>query len=254
MTNGFVSFILGADFNLLPKNCGMSVSDRVSHGNATLVYEHPWMAVIRYTSKEKILDLCVGSLINERYVLTAGQCIRNKTLHSVILGEHTKSQDRDCNKFYDANGMLLEMDCAEAVEEFGIESFEHHAEYDRPAHSNDIGLLRLNRRVVMKDHIQPICLPITAELRRLTSSYFIAVGWGETKNDTTSDVLKEINQLRIDNEALKRYTTDIGSIFSWAASRCVLEMKMRTVRAEDLVVDRWASLPIMTDLDSYKSA
>ncbi|XP_062703234.1 serine protease grass-like [Aedes albopictus] len=190
-----------ANFNLLPKNCGMSVTDRVSHGNATFVYEHPWVAVIRYTEKEKILDRCAGSLINERYVLTAAHCIRNLKLHSVILGEHTKSQERDCSEFYDTTGSLTEIYCADAVEEFGIESFEYHAEFNRPRFRNDIGLLRLNRSVIMNDHIQPICLPVTAKLRRLTSSNFIAVGWGRTKNDAALDVLTGVIQLRVDNEA-----------------------------------------------------
>nr|XP_029718230.1 serine protease grass-like [Aedes albopictus] len=181
--------------NLLPKDCGPKTADRISLGNKTFVFDYPWMAVIRYLEMDKIVDRCAGSLINERYVLTAAHCIRSKRLHSVILGEHTKNEDPDCNK-YRSNYW----DCADAVEEYGIESFEYHHKYNNPKYSNDIGLLRLNRSVIMKDHIQPICLPVTPELQSITFSKYIVTGWGTTKNSTSSDVLLEADLPRVGNE------------------------------------------------------
>nr|XP_029723870.1 serine protease grass-like [Aedes albopictus] len=196
--------VQGRDPNLLPKQCGESVSNRVSRGNETLVFEYPWMAVIRYMEKGRIVDRCAGTLINERYILTAAHCIRNENLHSVILGEHTKGQDRDCNKYYDFKGMLDhdQTDCAEPVEEFGIESFEYHHDFNRPRFSNDIGLIRLNRSVIMKDHIKPICLPFLSELRNMAPlNKYIVTGWGTMENDNPSDVLLQAVLPRVSNGA-----------------------------------------------------
>ncbi|XP_065073294.1 serine protease grass-like isoform X1 [Ochlerotatus camptorhynchus] len=180
--------------DLLPEECGRIVTDRISHGNATQVFAYPWMAVLQYIENGEIVGGCGGSLINERYVLTAAHCIKTRSsrqLHTVILGEHTKNQMVDCNIYRDNNGNEMEKECAGPVEEFGIESIEMHQAYNRPKYSNDIGLIRLDRDVSMKDHIQPICLPITEALQTQAFAHYIVTGWGTTENTTGSDVLLE---------------------------------------------------------------
>lgn len=70
--------------------------------------------------------------------------------HSVVLGEHTKNQEMDCNIYNDKFGKEIERDCADPIEVFGIDKFIVHPDYNRPKYSNDIALIRLNRDVVMK--------------------------------------------------------------------------------------------------------
>lgn len=78
--------------------------------------------------------------------------------HSVVLGEHTKGQDIDCNIYHNSKGEEIERDCAGPIEEFGIESFDVHQDYNRPKYSNDIGLIRLDKDVTMngKYHMKQI--------------------------------------------------------------------------------------------------
>lgn len=78
--------------------------------------------------------------------------------HSVILGEHTKGQEVDCEVYY--LGDTVDRDCADTVEEYSIESSEFHSDYNRPKYNNDIGLIRLDRNVIMKG-IAVNCMRIT---------------------------------------------------------------------------------------------
>lgn len=182
--------------NLLPRDCGLTVADRLAFGNATKVFEYPWMAVLRYDYNGAITDGCGGAVINKRYILTAAHCVKTRStmpLHSVVLGEHTKNQEIDCNIYNDKFGKEIERDCADPIEVFGIEKFVVHPDYNRPKYSNDIALIRLDRDVVMKDHIRPICLPVTSALQKLTFDKYIVTGWGTTEEQKGSDMLLQAN-------------------------------------------------------------
>lgn len=182
--------------NLLPRDCGQTVSDRLAYGNVTKVFEFPWMAVLRYDYNGAITDGCGGAIINKRYILTAAHCVKTRStmpLHSVVLGEHTKNQEMDCNIYNDKFGKEIERDCADPIEVFGIDKFIVHPDYNRPKYSNDIALIRLNRDVVMKDHIRPICLPVTSALQRQTFDKYIVTGWGTTEEKVGSNILLQAN-------------------------------------------------------------
>ncbi|XP_058449065.1 serine protease grass-like [Malaya genurostris] len=195
--------VLPGKADLLPKECGQSVNDRIAFGNATQVFAFPWMALLQYNQNGELIDGCGGSLINNRYVLTAAHCIKTRStirLVQVRLGEHTRNQDIDCNIYRDNNGVEIERDCADPVEDYQVESFEIHPDYNRPKYSNDIGLIRLDRSVTMKYHIRPICLPVTPQLRSKQFERYIVTGWGTTENQTGSQALLQATVPRVNND------------------------------------------------------
>lgn len=199
---------------LLPEDCGKSTADRIVNGNETKVFEHPWMVLLLYRHKGNIIGGCGGSLISRRYVLTAAHCIRTRSsleLISARLGEHTRSSPVDCNIFRDPKGNEFERECADEAEDIAIESSVVHPEFNRPRrYSNDIGLIRLDRDVVMKYHIQPLCLPTTEELRNMEFNKYIVTGWGVTENKTGSDVLMKAKLPLVSNENCQQQMVQNG--------------------------------------------
>lgn len=193
---------LTGNVNVLPTDCGQSVSDRIAGGNVTMVFEYPWMALLRYETNGAFIDGCGGSIISKRYVLTAAHCLKTRStlrIDHVILGEHTRSTEIDCNIFRGPNLEEIERDCADPAEQFKVESFVIHPDYNRPKFANDIGLIRLERDITWKYHIRPICLPVTPELRAKQFDRYVVTGWGTTENQTGSDVLLEAILPRVSN-------------------------------------------------------
>lgn len=161
--------------NYLPRTCGNFVVSRIVGGTPAKLFEFPWMALLAY--REEHSDepeyYCGGSLINKRYVLTAGHCVYPKTPFQVRLGEHDLGSTRDCNP-NDAS------DCAPPVQDVAIDYIVRHQRQDKRARNNNIALIRLAREVIFDDHIQPICLPVTPTLREQKLPRYTVIGFGTT--------------------------------------------------------------------------
>nr|XP_044248712.1 serine protease grass [Drosophila takahashii] len=136
---------------------------------------------------------CGGALISESFVLTAAHCIKlcpRSTELKIRLGEHDLASPLDCATYNNESA------CAPPVEEFTIEKSIIHEEFNPFSPWFDVALLRLNRNVEFKDHIRPICLPLTDELLAFTSvmgQSYIAVGWGKTEDRRFANSTMEVH-------------------------------------------------------------
>ncbi|KAL9893732.1 serine protease grass-like isoform 1-T1 [Glossina fuscipes fuscipes] len=187
----FVSQLNTEGLNILNNlTCGDSNSNRVLGGEETNLNEFPWMALLRYDSPSNEFK-CGGSLITNFYVLTAAHCAKTpdpiKYLLlsiGVRLGEHDLSNDVDCEQ------RGTKEFCAPPVENFGVERIIIHPKYTVRSTSNDVALVKLDRKVEFKAHIKPICLPATQRSMEvnINEKIFVA-GWGATEAGSQSSLL-----------------------------------------------------------------
>lgn len=140
---------------------------------------------------------CGGSLINSRYVLTAGHCLKHPDmppsweLYSVRLGEWDLNLNPDCTE--DFRGRT---ECIDPHLDVLVDYAIPHPSYIATSKNqfNDIAIIRMMESVTFKSHIIPICLPLAQDIRTnlFTSQAMDVAGWGVTEKGTTSPVKLKI--------------------------------------------------------------
>lgn len=61
------------------KDCGKKANTKLSGGEITKIGEFPWIVLLKYETFGRPF-LCGGSLISDRFVLTAAHCVRENSL------------------------------------------------------------------------------------------------------------------------------------------------------------------------------
>ncbi|XP_063698018.1 serine protease easter-like [Culicoides brevitarsis] len=188
---------------LLPQigECGRQTEDRIIGGEIANLDDHPWAVLLEYRKNNGIRDFhCGGTLISNRYVLTAAHCIQSIPpswrLVSVRLGEHDLTQNPDCE------GYGYMRDCADYHLDIPIEEVvvnNGYSPYDDQQY-NDIALIRLAKTVKFTAFVKPICLPMDNELKEksLVGDRMEVVGWGKTETRSQSNIKLKVKIRGVD--------------------------------------------------------
>jgi len=148
--------------------CGRVGRSRIVGGTEAYRGAHPWQISLR--NDKDSTHRCGGSIISERWILTAAHCLKAGNDYAVAIGAHElNSQGR---------GII---DTVKTV---------IHPEYNDNTYDNDIALLKLSKKIHFGAKVQPICLHEASlpSPRQVTIS-----GWGTTSSGgQLSKVLKEV--------------------------------------------------------------
>ncbi|XP_072111766.1 coagulation factor IX [Mobula birostris] len=122
----------------------------------------PWQVLIHAKNG---YGFCGGTLINNRWVVTAAHCFDLVRPHSVTVGEFDKLRTGT----WEQNVL--------------VKKILTHPQYDPVTYDNDIALLYLNQSVNFTFAVSPICLPNQnlGKLLLLNGKAGMVSGWGITK-------------------------------------------------------------------------
>lgn len=171
--------------------CGVARKVRIVGGHhVKQVNMYPWVAALLYKGR----FYCGGSLINEKYVLTAAHCVHkfDKKHLAVRLMDHDRSTPNET--------VLVER---------RVDRIVKHKGYSARNFNNDIALIRLSEPINFTksanrdENPSPVCLPV--EGKSFAGYQGLVVGWGTTKaGGSTSNVLQEVDVPIMSNEDCKK--------------------------------------------------
>lgn len=173
-----------------PKTCtcgvDIKIRPRIIGGTAAQEAEFPWNVAIYYKNKVE----CGGSILNDRYILTAAHCLKmppkkpweeERVLElkdiKFVIGSHRLEEESKNSNF-----TILERTPVE---------FIIHPDFNLETFTNDIALARLNEPIsTYAFNILPVCLP--PPNFKFENIKAVVSGWGaEKENQGPTNILKK---------------------------------------------------------------
>ncbi|XP_066143131.1 venom serine protease-like [Euwallacea fornicatus] len=144
-------------------DCGWRQMKRIIGGVNTGVNEFPFMVALIYNNNM----WCGGSLISDRFVLTAAHCVVNKeaTYFNLLVGDYDISTGSDT-----ADSAI-----------YRVSAYEIHPDYDISTQKNDIALIQSSSQIYFGLSVGPVCLPFRYANQKFAGQLVTLIGWGQTE-------------------------------------------------------------------------
>ncbi|XP_062549587.1 transmembrane protease serine 9-like isoform X2 [Armigeres subalbatus] len=189
------------DLLFSPVRCGvpklqLSGGALPSRAAETIRGEFPWQAALYQEEDGNFSYACGGSLISDRFVLTAAHCVINPNNGfklavgrlKVTLGAHELGVEDEC------------------VQNVRVRKIFVYPEYNMDHFKHDLALVELYGRVVFTNRVLPICVDMSDhENDGFYRQHGKVPGWGYTEIDALS------NWLRMTELPFVNYTTCLAS-------------------------------------------
>nr|CAB3266627.1 suppressor of tumorigenicity 14 protein-like [Phallusia mammillata] len=165
---------------------------RIVGGNEANPGSWPWQVALTYYPGGR--SFCGGSIINERWVVTAAHCVDRLSNFYIVAGRHEYNKSiaevsiKVDYKIIHPNGL-----------EFSL--------------GQDIALLKLKKPLNFSDTIRPICLPTnTSEFFVKDGTICVSTGWGNLGFfGFGPDALYQVRLPIVENEKCNRIYSTIGN-------------------------------------------
>uniref|UniRef100_A0A182WFE8 Peptidase S1 domain-containing protein n=1 Tax=Anopheles minimus TaxID=112268 RepID=A0A182WFE8_9DIPT len=154
---------------------------RVIGGNTSDINRFPWMAALFYRER----FTCGGSLINDRYILTAAHCVAR--LDAASFEVYLRRP----------NIVVLNEDAVHRRVARIIMNW-----YQELRNNNDVALLLLKDPIRAEDGLVPICLP--TDQSDFDGREATVTGWGTTESGELSEYLQQLTVPILTNQQCRK--------------------------------------------------
>lgn len=184
-------------FNLTSDVC----RKRIVGGQDARKGSYPWHVLVMKNN----LIACGGSLLNERWVLTAAHCVNDRSSGIVSLS---------VLKIFAGLHQIRKLNDSH-VQRRKVVQIISHKNFDFRLFASDLALLKLDREVRISHYVKPVCLPEGQQKSLFDPGKFgRVVGWGYKVSKSSfgqfANTLKEICIPTISNNVCKAAFKDEG--------------------------------------------
>ncbi|XP_010138303.1 PREDICTED: coagulation factor X, partial [Buceros rhinoceros silvestris] len=114
------------------------VDTRIVGGEECRLGECPWQAVLLNEEGE---EFCGGTILNEKFILTAAHCMNQSKEITVVVGEVDREKKEQSETMHTVDRILV------------------HAKYIAETYDNDIALIKLKEPITFSEYVIAACLP-----------------------------------------------------------------------------------------------
>ncbi|CAG7729620.1 unnamed protein product [Allacma fusca] len=161
--------------------CGSRCTDYIVNGELARICDYPSTAAIVRAKDDKLF--CGGSIINDRYVLTASHCIQSyrkypEEIYIVVFSTEIAAELKPPGQ------KLL------------IEKILMHEKYNSFTVNNDVALIKLATPLILNNAgISPACVPVETS-PDYSGKDGTVVGWG-TKEENSQETSKTLMRVKV---------------------------------------------------------
>lgn len=172
---------------------------RVVGGENAKPGQFPWQVVLN----DKMGAYCGGSIVNEKWVVTAAHCIKPGVKITVVAGEHNTEEEEHTEQ---KRNVIR-----------AIPHYNYNATINK--YNHDIALLELDKPLMLNSYVTPICIAnreYTNIFLKFGSGY--VSGWGKVFNKgRSSPILQYLQVPLVDRASCLRFTRFTISNFMFCA-------------------------------------
>jgi len=163
--------------------CAARTSNIINGQTVNPPGKYPWQASLQMNRQGRTMHICGGSVLNDRWILTAGHCVKGQSSSTltVVLGLHDQAGRQGQPKRYN------------------IAEIRMHERYEQGqgVMPNDIAVIKLSQPIQFNQYVKAIALDTSGEMNG--QSECVISGWGNTKTgrpggqsgNTPAQVLQE---------------------------------------------------------------